>query len=232
MRVLAIVPAYNEEGSLAQLLSEIRKVGHDAIVINDASTDNTEQVARAAGVPIVSLSNNLGIGGAVQAGFLYAARNQYDAVVQLDGDGQHDPDQIRVIIEPIETGKADCVVGSRFHPAQPDLAYKTPLFRRLGMHFSTGILFATTGLKIRDTTSGFRALNREAFLFFSKEYPSDHPEAEALLVLHESGFRIIEVPVTMRARASGSSLFSFFRAMIYPMRVTVGFMAQAFKGGR
>jgi glycosyltransferase involved in cell wall biosynthesis len=230
MRVLAIVPAFNEEQSLSAVIAEVVGAGYDVAVVNDASTDRTERVARAAGVPVISLSNNLGIGGAVQAGFLFAVRNGYDIVVQVDGDGQHDPLQIKTILAPIIAGEADCVVGSRYHPAKPDMNYRTPVLRRMGMRFSTILLKATTGLHIADTTSGFRALHRDAFTFFSRSYPSDHPEAEAILVLHQAGFRVVEVPVTMRARAAGSSLFSLFRAAVYPLRVTVGFLGQVFKG--
>ena len=230
MRVLAIVPAFNEEESLPSLVSEIVSAGYDVLVINDASTDNTEQVARATGVSVLSLPNNLGIGGAVQAGFLYAVRSGYDIVVQVDGDGQHDPLQIVTITAPIISGEADCVVGSRYHVDRPDLGYQTPFFRRMGMRFSTAILEAVTGMRITDTTSGFRALSREVVIFFSRKYPSDHPEAEALLVLHQAKFRIVEVPITMRARQAGTSLFSLFKAAVYPLRVTIGFLGQAFKG--
>jgi glycosyltransferase involved in cell wall biosynthesis len=230
MRVLAIVPAFNEQESLPALVSEIRAAGYDVVVVNDASLDNTEQVARRTGAPVISLSNNLGIGGAVQAGFLYAVRLGYDIVVQVDGDGQHDAQQIPVILAPIIAGEADCVVGSRYHPAKPDVNYRTTLLRRIGMRFSTGILHAATGLRIEDTTSGFRALNRDAVRFFSRKYPSDHPEAEALLVLYQAGFRVVEVPITMRARMAGSSLFSLFRAAVYPLRVVVGFLGQVSKG--
>jgi glycosyltransferase involved in cell wall biosynthesis len=229
MRVLAVVPAFNEQQSLPALIAEIRASGCDVVVIDDASTDGTEQAARKSRVPVISLPNNLGVGGAVQTGFLFALRRDYDIVVQVDGDGQHDPQQIPTIIAPIIAGEADCVVGSRYHPAKPDLNYRTPILRRLGMRFSTAILWLFTGVRINDTTSGFRALNRRAVAFFARKYPSDHPEAEALLVLHQAGFRLVEVPVTMRSRTAGSSLFSLFRAAVYPLRVTVGFLGQAFK---
>jgi glycosyltransferase involved in cell wall biosynthesis len=230
MKVLVVVPAFNEAESLGALLVELQATGHDMVVVNDASTDATDAVARDHGAAVLSLPNNLGIGGAVQAGFLYATRNGYDVVVQTDGDGQHDPKQIQTVLAPIVAGYADCVVGSRYHPSKPDTGYRTPALRRLGMRFSTGILQLATGLRIRDTTSGFRALSRDAVVFFSKSYPSDHPEAEALLVLHQAGFRIVEVPVTMRPRTSGTSLFSLFRAAVYPFRVTVGFLGHIFKG--
>ena len=229
MRILAVVPAFNEQESLPVLISEIAGIGYDVVIVDDASTDSTDRVARKNGASVISLSNNLGIGGAVQAGFLFALRRHYDIVVQVDGDGQHDPRQISTIVAPILKGEADCVVGSRYHPARPDRNYRTPIFRKMGMRFSTTLLWLVTGVRIHDTTSGFRALNRNAFAFFARNYPSDHPEAEALLVLHQAGFRIVEVPVTMRSRTAGSSLFSLFRAAVYPLRVMVGFLGQAFK---
>lgn len=229
-RVLAIVPAHNEQESLPNLLAELDAAGYDCVVVNDASTDNTDYVARAAGAYVLSLPNNLGIGGAVQAGFVYATRHEYDAVVQVDGDGQHDPSQIKVLVAPLLVGDADCVIGSRYHPSKPDKGYRTPFARRMGMHFSTAVLRLATGLQVYDTTSGFRALNREAFTHFASNYPVDHPEAESLLVLHQAGFRIVEVPTVMRSRDSGRSLFSVFRAAVYPLRVMVGFAGLVFKG--
>jgi glycosyltransferase involved in cell wall biosynthesis len=156
----------------------------------------------------------------------------YDIVVQIDGDGQHDPGQVSKVVGPIATGEADCVVGSRYMPEAPDTGYKTPFARRMGMHFSTGILHLATGLRIHDTTSGFRALNRITFSFFATEYPVDHPEAEALLLLNQAGFRIREVPISMRCRTGGQSLFTFFRAILYPLRVIIGFMGIIYKKPR
>jgi glycosyltransferase involved in cell wall biosynthesis len=232
MRVLLIIPAHNEELSLPGLLEEVRRIGCDAVVVNDASSDATEQVAKAAGFPVLSLPVNLGIGGGVQTGFVYALRNGYDVVVQVDGDGQHDPGQINKIVAPIAAGEADCVIGSRYLPEAPDTGYKTPFARRMGMYFSTGILYLATGLYINDTTSGFRALNREAFSYFATQYPVDHPEAESLLLLHQANFRILERPVKMRCRSGGQSLFTFLRALLYPLRVIVGFMGILYKTPR
>lgn len=232
IKVLIIIPAHNEEESLPKFLEEVRKTGCDAVVINDASTDATEQVAKAAGFPVLALPVNLGIGGGVQTGFVYALRNGYDVVVQMDGDGQHDPSQLQTVIAPIIAGEADCVIGSRYLPEAPDTDYQTPFARRMGMYFSTGILYLATGMRINDTTSGYRALNRAAFGFFATEYPVDHPEAEALLMLHQAGFRVLERPVTMRCRTGGQSLFTFFKAMLYPLRVIVGFMGILYKKPR
>ena len=231
-KILIVIPAYNEAESLPSLLEEVCQSGFDAVVINDASFDRTEQVAKAAGFPVLSLPVNLGIGGGVQTGFMYALRNGYDIVVQVDGDGQHDPSQISNVIAPILAGEADCVIGSRYMPDAPDTGYRTPFPRRMGMYFSTGILYLASGLKINDTTSGFRALNRAAFSFFATEYPVDHPEAEALLMLHQAGFRVIEWPTKMRCRVGGQSLFTFFKALLYPMRVIVGIMGILYKTNR
>lgn len=232
MKVLLIIPAHNEELSLPGLLEEVLRIGCDAVIVNDASSDATEQVAKAAGFPVLSLPVNLGIGGGVQTGFVYALRNGYDVAVQVDGDGQHDPGQLNIIIAPIAAGEADCVIGSRYLPEAPDTGYKTPFARRMGMYFSTGILYLATGLHINDTTSGFRALNREAFSYFATQYPVDHPEAESLLLLHQANFRILERPVKMRCRSGGQSLFTFFRALLYPLRVIVGFMGILYKTPR
>jgi len=232
MKTLIIIPAHNEEESLPELLEEIRKSGFDAVVVNDASIDRTEQLAKVDNFPVLSLSVNLGIGGGVQTGFMYALRNGYDIVVQIDGDGQHDPGQINKVVAPILAGEADCVIGSRYLPEAPDKGYKTPFPRRMGMYFSTGILYLASGLRINDTTSGFRALNRAAFSFFTTEYPVDHPEAEALLMLHQVGFRVIERPIKMRYRVGGQSLFTFFKAILYPLRVIVGIMGTLYKPHR
>lgn len=232
VKILIIIPAHNEQASLPGLLEEVRRTGCDALVVNDASSDATEQVANAAGFPVLSLPVNLGIGGGVQAGFVYALRNGYDIVVQVDGDGQHDPSQLNTVVAPVIAGEADCVIGSRYLPEALDTGYTTPFARRMGMYFSTGILYLATGLRINDTTSGFRALNRAAFTFFATEYPVDHPEAEALLMLHQAKFRILERPVKMRCRTGGQSLFTFFRALLYPLRVIVGFMGILYKTPR
>lgn len=229
MKTLVIVPAHNEQDSLPSLLREITHQGLDAVVINDASTDATELVAKKAGFPVLTLPVNLGIGGGVQAGFIFALRNGYDIAVQIDGDGQHDPGQIDTVLAPIIAGDADCVIGSRYIPKLRDQTYKTPLARRMGMHFSTSLLRIASGLSIHDTTSGFRALNRSAFSYFATQYPVDHPEAEAILMLHQAGYRICEVPIKMRYRSSGQSLFTFVRAALYPFRVMIGFAGILFK---
>ncbi len=225
-KILIIIPAYNEEENLKNVLEKLTlyKGKYDVIVIDDASTDQTVLVAQSLRFPVVRLAANLGIGGAVQTGFKYAVNHNYDVAVQLDGDGQHDPACIDSIINPILKNDVDCAIGSRYVNSDRDCAYKTPFFRRVGMRFSSLLLYLATGNMITDTTSGFRALNRRAFMYFAREYPVDHPEAEALFLLHVAGFKITEVPVKMFNRQTGKSYFNFFRASIYPFRVLVGFL--------
>ena len=234
MRVLLIVPAFNEADNLGAMLGELGRHHdqYDVVVVDDASTDQTAQVARTHHVPVLRLAANLGIGGAVQTGFKYAVQNQYDVVVQLDGDGQHDPSWIEELLRPIAMGEADCVIGSRYMRQNFDRNYRTPLLRRIGMIFSSTILFLATGKRITDTTSGFRALNARSFEFFAREYPVDHPEAEALLMLSQSQFNIKEIPVKMRGRTAGRSLFTLLRSAQYPIRVLVGFLGILLRGPR
>lgn len=230
MKLLVIIPARNEAKSLPRLLGEVRCAGYDAIIVNDDSRDATGAVSEDADYPVLTLPVNLGVGGGVQTGFLYAVRHGYDIAVQVDGDGQHDPSQIPALIAPILLQRADCVIGSRYLPRSEDLGYKTPLVRRIGMYFSSYLLRAASGLMIYDTTSGFRALNRRAFSYFSMSYPVDHPEAEALLMLHQRGLRIVEIPTRMRFRTTGQTLFTAIRATLYPFRVVIGFLAILLKG--
>ncbi|MCA1324309.1 glycosyltransferase family 2 protein [Herbaspirillum sp. alder98] len=232
MKTLIIIPAHNEEDSLPTLLGELKGLGYDTLVINDASTDTTAAVAAAYGSPVASLPANLGIGGAVQTGFMYAVRHGYDAVVQLDGDAQHNPIWLDDVLAPLRSGRADCVIGSRYTRENFDVDYKTSFPRRMGMYFSSGVLYLATGLRITDTTSGFRALNRDAFTFFATDYPVEHPEAEALCMLYRAGFKITEVPVKMRGRAAGESLFTMSKAALYPYRLILGFLGLALKKRR
>jgi glycosyltransferase involved in cell wall biosynthesis len=234
VKVIVIIPAYNEAKNLPRLLEEFHEYRgrYDVVVVDDASTDQTAQVVRSYGVPLLRLPANLGIGGAVQAGFIYAVRNGYDVAIQVDGDGQHDPAWIASLLETMANDKVDCVIGSRYVRNNPDTGYKTPVVRRIGMIFSTLILFMATGQIVTDTTSGFRALNYRSFEFFAREYPVDHPEAETLLMLHQSKFKFKEIPVKMRSRKSGSSLFTIAKSIAYPFRVLVGFLVILLKTSR
>jgi|WetSurMetagenome_2_1015567.scaffolds.fasta_scaffold183635_3 glycosyltransferase involved in cell wall biosynthesis len=226
MKILAIIPAYNEQDAIGQVIERIRQcdLNCDLLVIDDSSSDETSKVARNNGVPVLRLAANQGVGGAVQAGFKYAVAEGYDIVVQHDGDGQHDPRYFKKVFAPILANQADCVIGSRFLRSDLDKDYKTPFSRRMGMLFSSTLLYLATGKYITDTTSGFRALNTNAFRYFAREYPTDHPEAEALLMLMRKGFRVVEVPIKMRSRKTGSSSINLIRSVMYPFRVVVGFL--------
>jgi hypothetical protein len=226
MKTLVIIPAFNEEGNLPNLIAEIAGYydRYDVLVVDDGSKDDTAKIARESNVPVVQLPANLGIGGAVQTGLKYAVEKNYDIAVQLDGDGQHDPVWLDNVIAPILQDEANCVIGSRYLGENSDRGYKTPFFRRVGMLFSSLILFLASGKWITDTTSGFRALDRQALKFFSNDYPIDHPEAEALLMLLQKGFVIKEIPVKMRSRQTGASLFTWVRSIKYPIRVLIGFL--------
>lgn len=224
-KVLIIIPAFNEEKNISALLDSLSSYRNqfNVIVIDDGSLDQTAQIVQQRKFPVIQLAANLGIGGAVQTGFKYAVNKKFDYAVQVDGDGQHDPAWIQALLEPLKRQEADCVIGSRYLKKNPDIAYQTPFFRRIGMWFSSMLLFIATGVFISDTTSGFRALNFEAFSFFAHEYPIDHPEAETLFLLLRAGFKIKEVPIKMKKRAEGKSLFSFSNSILYPIRVLIGF---------
>ena len=214
-RILVVMPAHDEEASLGPTIDGIRRHLPDAdiVVVDDYSSDRTADVARGRGADVVSLPCNLGYGGAVQAGFLYASVHGYDVVVQMDADGQHDPGSASSVLAPVLAGEADVVLGSRF---LGQAEYTIPWPRRLGMLLFGSIATAVTGQRFSDPTSGFQALHRDVVEFFARDnYPSDFPDADTLILLSLSGFRVREVPVVMRARTAGISMHSNLRAVYY-----------------
>ncbi len=217
MRALVIIPAYNEEKSVSGVIHKIRQnTGIDVLVVNDGSADNTSLVAREAGAIVVDLPFNLGIGGAVQTGYLYASKNDYDVAVQVDADGQHDPGDLGRIIAPVAKGEADMVLGSRYVEKS---AYRAPLARRMGMMVFSSVVSMINGQPIKDTTSGYRAVNKKVIAYFADNYPADYPEVEALILLKKAGFRIKEIPVTMAARTYGESSITPLRSVYYMVKV-------------
>lgn len=213
--VLIIVPAFNEQATISSVLSEIRSVNpdFDILVVNDSSTDQTAAVAAESGAIVASLPFNLRIGAAVQTGFIYASHMSCDIVAQVDGDGQHDPTFLPSIIKPLLDDSADIVIGSRY--LYPD--NKKPSFaRNLGIRFFSWVSSRIIGHRITDCSSGFRALNRRAYRFFAEKYPVDFPDAEALILAHRAGLRIVEVPVRFRERNNGMSSLDFWRIIYYP----------------
>lgn len=223
-RLLIVVPAYNEAGSIRSVVAEILMSpwNLDVLVVDDGSSDDTYQEAKAAGVNVISLPFNLGIGGAVQTGFQFAKRQGYDLVVQMDGDGQHDADFLDGLVTPLLNNEVDMTIGSRFIP--PFLGYQSSYVRRIGINFFARLLSAMTGSTVTDPTSGFRAYNRKMINVFARYYPHDFPEPEAIVVAGRYGARIREVPVTMRQRQAGSSSIRYFKTLYYMIKVTLAIL--------
>jgi glycosyltransferase involved in cell wall biosynthesis len=221
-RVIAVVPAHNEEGAIGSVVDEILAYdpSFDVVVIDDGSADATAAVAVAHGAAVVRLPFNLGIGGAVQTGFKYALENGYRFAVRLDGDGQHDPAELGKLLEPIRSGQADIVTGSRF-VGGAHREYRPSVSRRLGITWFAKIVSFLTRQKVTDTTSGFQALNERGIQLFAEDYPSDYPEVEAIVLVFKHRLRLAERPVSMREREHGESSITFVRSVYYMLKVTL-----------
>jgi glycosyltransferase involved in cell wall biosynthesis len=228
MKILIIVPAFNEEESLPGVIQDLREHAPtaDVLVVNDGSMDRTAAIARELGVTVLDLPINLGIGGAVQAGYLYAERNGHDFAVQFDGDGQHPGEDIEKLLKPLIAGTADLVVGSRFIASG---GYAVPFFRKLGIGIFSFTLSRIMGITVTDGTSGFRAVNRKVIEFFSRIYPDDYPEVEALVLLHKVNMRMAEVAVTMRGRTGGRSSITPARSLYYMAKVLMAIFIDLMK---
>ncbi len=227
-KIAIVIPAYNEEKNIESVLAEVHKVKQShpnwvllPIVVNDGSTDNTEkvldQIESRYGAHAITLPLNLGIGRAVQTGFRYAVRLGADVTLQLDGDGQHPAEQIPAIVEPVLSGNADMIVGSRY-AASAGGNVSTSL-RQAGTWLFSMVLRLLVGIRVTDATSGFRAFNHECADFISKHYPDDYPEVETYVILTRSKFKISEVPVTMRPRRGGASSITPIRSVYYMIKV-------------
>lgn len=231
IKVLAIVPAFNECGNIGRTVSEIHRLSPhvDVLVINDGSVDDTAREAAQAGGMVVSLPFNLGIGAAVQTGFKYAKAHSYDIAVQIDGDGQHDASFVQKLIAPIVEGQADMVVGSRFIQKT---GFQSSFSRRVGINFFVHLINALTGVKISDPTSGFRAYGKKLIALFSEYYPHDFPEPEAIVVTRQAGGRIVELPVVMRAREAGISSIKYLKTLYYMAKVTLAILVHMIRQRR
>jgi glycosyltransferase involved in cell wall biosynthesis len=223
-----IVPALNEALSIRQVVLDIRREYPlaNVLVVDDGSVDDTAQLAKEAGALVLSLPYNLGIGGAMQAGYVFACEEGYDVAVQVDGDGQHDPMYLPVLLVPLEDDRADLVVGSRFiGPSH----FQSSLARRAGIKWFSLLISLMIGQKLTDTTSGFRAVNRSVMEFFARTYPQDYPEPEAIVVVRRAGFRVQEVPVEMHQRQDGTSSITFWRSGYYVIKVTLAILMSFFR---
>lgn len=220
MKILIIIPAYNEENNIVRVLETLKNQygEYDFLVINDCSTDATKILLKQFKAPFLDLPVNLGIGGGVQSGYIYARENGYDIAVQMDGDGQHLPEYLETVITPIKSGEANFVVGSRFIENE---GFQSSKLRRLGINLLSSVLKIVTGTKVLDVTSGFRAVDRNGIELFSRDYAQDYPEPEALAVALRSGLKVKEVPVQMKARDAGISSISGFKNIYYMIKVTL-----------
>jgi glycosyltransferase involved in cell wall biosynthesis len=200
-----------------QAMATVSPQAMDILVVDDCSTDETASVAAQNGAGVLNLPNNLGYGGAVQAGFRYAVHYGYDFGVLMDADGQHDASCIGDLLRVVQSGEADVALGSRFLGR---MEYKTTFAKRLGMLFFSTVVSRLTGWRITDPTSGFQALNRDTMAFFAMDnYPVDFPDADTILLLHFAGFRVAEVPVVMRERLSGQSMHSSWKPIYYVFKM-------------
>jgi glycosyltransferase involved in cell wall biosynthesis len=226
-RCLAIVPAFNEADSIAEVVSEIRDFDREieVLVVDDGSTDATAALADAAGARVVRLPINLGIGGAVQAGYLYAHECGFDLAVQIDGDGQHDARELELLLEPILAGRADLAIGTRFAGRR---SYRAPLARRIGIGLFATLVSLRVRQRMTDTTSGFRAVNRRGIRLFAADYPHDYPEVESVVTAARGDLRFCEVPVEMRQRAGGKSSITTFRSFYYVVKVLLALFVGLF----
>jgi len=228
MKILAIIPAFNEEENIRSVLKKIRglKPNIDVVVINDCSTDNTCSEAEKLDANVINLPVNLGIGGAVQTGYMYAHANGYDIAIQVDGDGQHDPEYIPMLLKPIIEDKFDLVIGSRFLGKSK---FKSTFLRRIGIGILNILIFLMTFKKISDCTSGFRACNKKLIEIFQNKYPVDYPEPESIIIAQKFKMKITEVPVNMSERIGGKSSIKFIHSIYYMIKVSLAIIIDKFK---
>ncbi|MYL49393.1 glycosyltransferase [Halobacillus litoralis] len=218
MKVLIIIPAYNEEDSIYDTVQSVKaSTDYDYIVINDGSKDRTPYILEENGIHHLTLPNNLGIGGAMQTGYKYALRNGYDYAIQLDADGQHNPVDLRNLIDEIENTGYDMIIGSRFVERS---GYRGSITRRIGIYYFYAMLKLLTRIRITDPTSGYRVANRKVIQEFANHYPIDYPEVEVLVHLTKKKFKIKEIKVEMNNRQGGQSSITPIKSIYYMTKVT------------
>ncbi|HLY95061.1 MAG TPA: glycosyltransferase family 2 protein [Gaiellaceae bacterium] len=229
LRVVAIVPAFNEEHTVPQVIDELRAFDSriDIVVVDDGSVDLTADAAAARGAKVLRLPFNLGIGGAVQTGFRFAFERGYDVAVRVDGDGQHEPAQLGRILEPVLRNEVDIAVGSRF--AGGTDGYRSSRSRRVGIRILAWVVSRIVGQPVTDTTSGFQAVNRRGIALFAHDYPHDYPEVEATVMVFRHRLRLAEVPVSMRERGGGRSSITALRSIYYMVKVLLAIFVGLFR---
>lgn len=225
MKKLVIIPAYNESASIVNTVEDIKinAPDFDYIVINDRSKDNTYEVCINNNINVLNLPLNLGIGGAVQTGYLYAYENNYDLAVQFDGDGQHDAKYLDKMVDLLVESNSQMVIGSRFIDKE---GFQSSSIRRFGIKYFTALIKILTGKKITDPTSGYRMCDRSVIKMFSDSYPKDYPEPETIVSIFRIGMSIEEIPVVMRAREEGVSSISPRKSLYYMFKVTLAMLIE------
>lgn len=234
-KVLLIIPAYNESGNIVTTIRNIEnyKLENqlpfqlDYVVINDGSTDATPFLLDSEQINHIDLIQNLGIGGAVQTGYVYAKRNAYDIAVQFDGDGQHDIRSISDIVEPILNDQADFVIGSRFVD-KVEGNFQSSFARRMGINLISFFIKLVTGVRIKDTTSGYRAADSDVIAYLSNHYPVAYPEPESIVRIIKKGYRMKEVPASMFERMEGTSSIKALSSITYMLDVITSILIAGF----
>ncbi len=226
MKKIAIIPAYNEKDSIVKTVTDIieNAPDFDYVIINDCSKDNTMDICLYNGFNVLNLPINLGIGGAVQTGYLYAYRNGYDIAVQFDGDGQHDAKYLETMAEALINNQADMIIGSRFIEKE---GFQSSKLRRFGISYFTWLIKLLTGTLITDPTSGMRMCNKKTIEMFANEYPRDYPEPESTVRLLRHKRKVLEIPVVMKPREEGvSSISSMKNSVYYMIKVTLAIIIE------
>ncbi|GGE27861.1 glycosyltransferase family 2 protein [Streptococcus himalayensis] len=229
MKKLIIIPAYNESSNIEGTIQAIKeKAPHfDYVIINDCSTDNTLEICKKNKYNVVDLPINLGIGGAVQTGYLYAKKYNYDIAVQIDGDGQHDPAFLEEMANILEKNQVDMVIGSRFIKNE---GFQSSFARRMGIRYFTWIIKLMTGNTITDATSGLRLVNRSLIEKFAVNYPQDYPEPETVVDVLHNHYTIKEIPVIMKERQGGVSSISLKKSIYYMFKVSLAIVMVKLRG--
>lgn len=228
MKKIVIIPAYNEEGGIVKTVTDVMKNAKDFdyVVINDCSKDNTLEICYEHNFNVVNLPVNMGIGGGVQTGYMYAYRNGYDIAVQFDGDGQHNASYLNNMSKKLIEDNLDMVIGSRYIEKE---GFQSSGMRRMGIKYFTGLIKLLTGKKITDPTSGMRMINRKIMKQFSEEYPKDYPEPESVVTILKEGAKVEEIPVKMNAREEGVSSISPSKSIYYMVKVSIAVLIAAIR---
>ena len=226
-KILVIIPAYNEEKSIVSVVESVMNAGYDYVVINDGSTDSTLRVCREHDINVVDLKCNLGIGGAVQTGYLYGCQYGYDLAVQFDGDGQHDGSYLERMAEELLRTGSDMVIGSRFIEKE---GFQSSGLRRVGIRYFSALIRLLTGKRVTDPTSGMRMVNRDVMELYARSYPKDYPEPESVTAILRMGKKVTEIPVVMKKREEGTSSIGGVKSVYYMIKVTLAVLMERLRG--